>query len=283
MTDDTTPHRYADRIDRVNRHIAAHLSGDLSLDALADVAAMSRFHWHRVYRAVTGETLADAVRRARLNAAAVRLAHGTAPLPTVAVEAGYPNLQSFERAFRTAFERTASDVRRSRSAPPPLRAPKQKDFTMTDVTLRTVPPRVVAALVHKGPYFKVGETFTRLIGQLAPTPLMGRIGHSVALYHDDPAAVAPEDLTAHVGFEVPADAVLPDGIERITLPAGREAVAIHEGSYDGLPGTWNAVYGDWLPASGEAPAAHPPYERYLNTPMDTAPDDLRTEICVPLA
>nr|MCU0854535.1 AraC family transcriptional regulator [Paracoccaceae bacterium] len=49
---------YEDRLLRVLDHIAENPAGDLSLDALADVAAMSRFHWHRVFHAMTGETAA---------------------------------------------------------------------------------------------------------------------------------------------------------------------------------------------------------------------------------
>ena len=63
--------RYQDRIERVRVQFPENLSGHVSLDALSLVAAMSRFHWHRVYSAMTGETLADAVRRARLNRPAV--------------------------------------------------------------------------------------------------------------------------------------------------------------------------------------------------------------------
>lgn len=55
--------KYEERILRVQEYIYQNPSGDLSLDRLADVAAMSRFHWHRVYRAMTGETCAQAVRR----------------------------------------------------------------------------------------------------------------------------------------------------------------------------------------------------------------------------
>ena len=59
------------RVLRVLEHIHANPAADLSLDALADVAAMSRFHWHRLFRAVTGETAAQTVRRMRMHRAAV--------------------------------------------------------------------------------------------------------------------------------------------------------------------------------------------------------------------
>ena len=61
---------YEARMLRVIDYIHDNLDGDLSLDNLADVAAMSRFHWHRVFHAMTGETCAAAVRRVRLNRAA---------------------------------------------------------------------------------------------------------------------------------------------------------------------------------------------------------------------
>ena len=61
---------YEDRVLRVLAYIHDYPDGDLSLDALSEVAAMSRFHWHRVFRAITGETCAQAVRRIRLHRAA---------------------------------------------------------------------------------------------------------------------------------------------------------------------------------------------------------------------
>jgi AraC family transcriptional regulator len=54
------------------------------------------------------------------------------------------------------------------------------------------------------------------------------------------------------------------------------------GPYAGLPAAWDQLYAAWLPASGEEPADSPPFEVYLNSPMDTAQEALVTEICVPL-
>ncbi|WP_209016328.1 AraC family transcriptional regulator [Roseibium sp. RKSG952] len=64
---------YEDRVLGVLTYIHDHPDVDLSLDVLADVAAMSRFHWHRVVRAIPGETFAQAVLRVRLHRAATRL------------------------------------------------------------------------------------------------------------------------------------------------------------------------------------------------------------------
>jgi AraC family transcriptional regulator len=90
---------YEDRILRVLSYIHDNPAGDLSLDTLADVAAMSRFHWHRVYRAMTGETCAQAVRRVRLHRGSIWLVQSDRTIDQIATDCGYPNSASFSRAF----------------------------------------------------------------------------------------------------------------------------------------------------------------------------------------
>ena len=64
---------------------------------------------------------------------------------------------------------------------------------------------------------------------------------------------------------------------------GRYAVFAHIGPYDTLHRIWQAVYRDWLPASGEVLRLAPPMELSINSPDDVPPEDLRTEIWIPLA
>ena len=104
----------------------------------------------------------------------------------------------------------------------------------------------------------------------------------VGVYYDSPGAVAEADLRSHAGVEL-AHGPIETPLEEITLPAGRHAVLTFRGPYAGLPAAYDQLFGTWLPASGETPADSPVFEVYLNTPMDTAPEDLLTEICLALA
>ena len=110
---------YERRLRRVVDHIHDNPAGDLSLDRLADVAALSRFHFHRVYNAVVGETAANTVRRMRLHRAAVGLVQGTDPVAMVARRVGYPNVASFTRAFAGHYGLTPAF--RKRDGPDPVR------------------------------------------------------------------------------------------------------------------------------------------------------------------
>lgn len=66
------------------------------------------------------------------------------------------------------------------------------------------------------------------------------------------------------------------------LPAGRCAVLTYQGPYSGIATVYDALFGNWLPKSGEEPAYIPCFELYLNSPRETSPEDLLTKICLPL-
>ena len=76
--------------------------------------------------------------------------------------------------------------------------------------------------------------------------------------------------------------VIPEGTVELTLAGGRHAVLHYRGPYAGLMAGYTQLYGTWLPTSGQEPRDAPPFELYLNSPMETAPADLLTDICVPL-
>jgi AraC family transcriptional regulator len=273
---------YEKRLRRVLDHIHDHPAGDLSLDALADVAALSRFHFHRVYNAVVGETAANTVRRMRLHRASVALVQGTDPIGTIAKRVGYPQMASFTRAFAGHYGLTPAAFRnRGELRPFPLLLAR-KGPLMFPVTIRTDPERRLAAVPHKGPYPEIGRAFEKLGSTVAARGFYGRFGHMVGVYYDSPADVKPADLRSHAGLECPADMILDPPLEEVRLPAGRLAVLTFTGPYAGLPAAYDQLLGVWLPPSGEVPTDSPMFEVYLNSPMDTAPEDLVTEVCLPL-
>ncbi|QDC11011.1 AraC family transcriptional regulator [Oceanicola sp. D3] len=275
---------YRKRMDRVERHILTHLDEDLSLDALADVAAFSRFHFHRVYTRMMGETVAETVRRTRLNRAAVMLATTGQELSEVAAMCGYPNPQSFARAYRTAFGETPSQTRTRRATPVLLLPDKQGEIPMYDVEIRKEPGFRGAAIAHSGAYQQIGGAYDRLITRCLDAGLKGKLGLLVAYFWDDPTAVPVEKLRSHAGVILPEGVPLPEGLDPVEVTPCEVLVVTHKGPYTGLPEAWGFMYGKALPESGRAPSeVEPPFERYLNNAMDTAPEELLTEVVMPLA
>ena len=276
------PTDYEKRILRVLDYMHDNPAGDLSLDALSDVAAMSRFHFHRVFHAMTGETTAQAVRRMRLHRAAVALVQGNLPLAGLAQQVGYPNLASFCRAFSESYLTTPAAFRKRGELRPAPHCFDQKGPLMYPVTLRQEPARRLACLPHRGPYSQINRAFEKLGATITSRGLAPQVRRMIGVFYDSPADVAPTNLRSHAGFEVVGDMAIDAPMEELTLPASRLAVLTFKGPYAGLMAGYNQLLGAWLPGSGETLADIPMYEVYLNTPMDTAPDDLITEICLPL-
>jgi AraC family transcriptional regulator len=274
--------RYQDRIDRVDRHIRDTLSGDLSLDVLAEVAALSRFHFHRIWAAMTGETVAEAVRRARMNRASVLVVMSNRPLSAIAREVGYPDADSFARVFRAAFGATPAQMRARGKVAPPLLPPPKGRPPMFPVEIRDLPDMTVAALPHRGAYDRIGPTFDALARQIAASPLAGHVREAVGLYYDMPGQVPDSELRAHAGL-VTDGAPVPAGFDALALPGGRHAVLTVTGPFTLIPEGWAYLYGSWLPGSGEVPAERPPFELYVSDMETTPPDRMVTLICMPLA
>lgn len=294
---------YQTAVARAVEHVATHLDEALDLAALARVAALSPFHFHRVFRGMVGETPLELHRRLRMERAALRLLEGERGVTAVAFEAGYDTHEAFTRAFRALYGVPPSAFRKAGAGapprpelaarsgvhyrpgatatafnPPPIGEPRMH------VTIQDRPALRLATVRHVGPYNRIAEAFARL-GATAgaagfvpgPDPAM------IAVYHDDPESTPPDELRSDAALTIAEGAPLPEGLAELRLPAGRYAVTTHLGPYATLGDTWVRLMGEWLPASGRRLGEGLSYEVYVNDPRNTPAHELRTDLYVPLA
>ena len=275
---------YEARLLRVLSYIYDHLDGDLSLDAVADVACMSPHHWHRVFRAMTGETLADAIRRVRLLKAANALASEDAPVADIAERFGYPNLASFSRAFSAQHGKPPGAFRDESHERAATLRQATGDHPMYPVVIQNLAASRAAGVSHVGPYQGLGLAFQKLGAVIAARNLFSHVEGMIAVYHDAPGSKPDTDLHAHAAV-ITATGFPPDieGLEYFDLVGGKHAIMQHHGPYATLGSAYEWLYGKWLPQSGEEPRNAPPIELYVNDPRTTPPDQLRTDVRLPLA
>lgn len=154
---------------------------------------------------------------------------------------------------------------------------------MFPVTILDAPARHLIGLPHRGAYHDISRTYEILGPELGAAGLWDKAKGMIAVYYDDPAAVPAADLTSFAAVAFADDVPCPPGLETLALPGGRHAVLHFTGPYAGLPAAYHWLYGDWLVASNASLRDAPSWEFYLNSPMDTSPADLRTDIYLPLA
>src|ERR1700748_1329547 len=104
---------YVQRINRVIDYLRGNLHRQVKLDELAKVACFSEFHFHRIFGAVAGETLNSFVNRLRLEKAARLLRYSEQSVTDIALDCGFSSSATFSRAFRSGYDTSPSEFRRS--------------------------------------------------------------------------------------------------------------------------------------------------------------------------
>lgn len=105
------------RVAAVVRYLEEHFDRPSSLDELARLAALSPFHFLRVFRAVTGLTPHQYLLRARLRAAAALLVKTLTPVTEVALAVGFEDLSNFTRSFGAEFRLSPARYRAQLALP----------------------------------------------------------------------------------------------------------------------------------------------------------------------
>ncbi|MEM7229172.1 MAG: AraC family transcriptional regulator [Planctomycetota bacterium] len=281
---DTTVTTWQERISVARQIIEARLDEDVPLDELARAAHYSPFHFHRLFRALTGETVRDYTRRLRLQRAAHHLVHEDRDILRIALDAGYESHEAFTRAFKSRFDVTPSVFRDERREVLTQRIIKREDQPM-DIRIETREPVYVASVRHVGPYNGVGDAWKTLMKWGWAKMIFGK-PETFGVCYDDPDVTPAERIRYDACMVVDAKTKPKGKVELQHLPGGTYAVTLHEGSYENLSETYAQMFAqiESGPIDGTSWKFADPrsLEKYLTDPRKVKPEDLRTEIWVPV-
>lgn len=297
MRPDPNRLEYAKRVNRVIDHVRAHLAEDLPLERLARIALFSPFHFHRVFRTITGETLAAFVHRQRLERAAVSLIHHPdQSVLAIALDHGFASAAGFARAFRGHFGMSATawradDARRHRKRRTPERkASKAKvrasgqDRPMR-VAIQELPACRVAYMRHVGPYGAAGipALWIRFRKWMNARGLIEAASLRIGIGHDDVWVTPREKCRYDACVVLPPDFEGDRLVNVMELPGGRYATSRYSGTAHRVPQAWDALYRSWLPDSGYEPDDRPYLELYRGDPrVGGRPGTFRADLCLPV-
>jgi AraC family transcriptional regulator len=284
--------------------VNSRLSGDVSLPKLAVWARRSRFDLHRRFRRVVGETPKAYTTRVRLARAAADLVSNDRRVSAIAADHGFASHEVFTRAFTRHLERSplryrarglhvagrpiaAMHASAVTSAAPcislyHLRITERKPAVPLQISVRDVP--AFHALVIRRRITR--DEIAAALAECLPTVFGYAQQHGLAIT-GPPFARYPEvgmgSLVVEGGITIaePPATALSDGIEAITIPAGRAVVAIHRGPYENLPESYQEIE-KWMRAQHMS-AAGAPWETYLTDPGERPdPATWETEIVQPM-
>lgn len=294
----TTKNLYHERMLMVLVHIQSNLDEDLTLEALASIAHFSPVHFHCVFKGMVGETVVEHIRRIRLERAAIRLSVSDSTVTEAAFDAGYETVESFSRVFKkmfgcppsryqakhweTLYEKITGTVHylpeEARSG---LTIQKAKELAVI-VRIEELPPIRVAFVRHIGPYNECKPAWDTLLAWSGPKGIFNHNPKCIGICYDDPQVTPPEKIRYDACFTVKDDIKAEGEVGIQTVGGGKFAICTHKGPYERLENTYAEIMGKWLPQSGEELSEIPSFEVYINSSEKTLPEDLITEIHIPL-
>jgi len=265
--------------------IEHHFAGDISLDDIAKVAGVSRYHVTRVFGEATGHSVMRYVRGRRLTEAARSLSQGAPDILTVALEAGYGSHEAFTRAFREQFGLTPEAVRAQRHLDniellEPIKMDETLIANLSPPRLESLKPLLVAGLCER--YNRESskaipaqwQRFQPYIGNI-PAQIAGT-AYGVCFNHDEEG-----NFDYISGVEVTDFSRLSPELARVRIPAQTYAVFSHRDHVSTIRRTIMTIWSKWLPESDLEVADAPDFERY-GADFDPVTGNGGLEIWIPI-
>jgi len=279
---------YLQRINLVIDHITSNPADHLSLDALAKLAAFSPFHFHRIFKSVTGEAVNQFVGRIRVERAATILrSDPNMAVLDAALAAGYKSASGFSRAFKKQFGLSPRQWDRTRPLQntqigqvldgfPHYTVDRLEELANEDglaVRIRSLPAQRLA-------YIRVLHSYTNPSGVIQAYKRLlawyqGRGGRlqGAAVYgmsQDDPDVTPLEKCRFDWCVAIPADWEAEGEISIRDFPACKVAAIHTVGDIHLLDRAWQYLWRYWLPRSRYQPADLPAMEIYHHHPAQHA-------------
>jgi AraC family transcriptional regulator len=267
---------YLHHVQRGIEFVEAHLGDEIALDAVARHARVSPWHFQRIFKALTGDTLKSYIRARRLAQALDALREPRARVLPIALAAGFESQAAFTRAFKQAFDTTPAKYRADQQRFKHVRKLRIDSAYIEHMHGRvSIEPelrklRATRFVGMQTRFFGVDSDKCNL-GAKLPALWNAFLPRMASIAHRDPrlgyGITIPSDqnemltYVAGVALVGPPQRV-PTGMVELTVPAATYAVFEHRGHPGDLQRTVNYIYASWLLRSGKRHTYGPDLEFY---------------------
>lgn len=279
---------YAERIERAIALMQRRIGGGEapSLAELAAEAAMSDYHFHRIFRLITGEAPGAAITRVRLAGSLPALVGGG--VGAGSGQSGYATAQAYARALKATTGETptalgrdgarAERLARYLSRPAPAAARQEAALQIEIIELA---PLRLLAVRNVGTYAELNAGFARLfdlvLAQVAPESLRGIWG----LPQHDPHFTADAECRFVCALDTGGEGAAIAGLEELGLAGSTDLRLFAQGNYDLLHERLDALYAVLLEC--DLPLGTGPLlVHYLDDADEVPPSEQRAEVYLPL-
>lgn len=276
---ENTQKEYHKSINKVLDYINEHLNEKPDLTTLSQIANVSPFHFHRIFKAIIGENLGEYVQRLRLEYVAGKLKTTELSLNTLAEKAGYNTEQALSKAFKKYF-----------GTPPSIY--KQASVDKRDYSKHQLSPQICETEQKSLIYIRViapygtQDVYKRAWEELhqfaADNNLLQKSNEWLGISFDDPNTTQTNKCRFYACLTIDKPIVPTGKIGCKNIKGGQYAVFTHKGSYNGLNDFYKNIWFGWLPTSNYRLRKATFFEKYVTDPNKVKEEDTITEIYIPI-
>ena len=273
---------YVQRINKVVAYINNHLDETLDLKTLANEAALSDFHFHRIFKALKGEAIGGYITRLRLEATARLLRYTALTIEEIAFNIGYETPASLSKAFKKQYGISPTEYRTNKDTYIMKKEIINPDLALKTPKIVTLEPKNLIYVALTGAYGSLdyGKAYEQLWAVIKAHKLFTKGIESICISYDDPKITEGSLQRSDVCLAIHKPATPQEEVSCKTLAGGKYAVIFYQGSYENLSQVYDTAV-RWVIDHEYTLREEPFFEKYLNDARRTPKEKLKTEIYIP--
>ena len=274
---------YIQRINKVVAYINNHLDETLELKTLANEAALSDFHFHRIFKALKGEAIGGYITRLRLEATARLLRYTALTIEEIAFNIGYETPASLSKAFKKQYGISPTEYRTNKDTYIMKKEIINPDLALKAPKIVTLEPKNLIYVALTGAYGSLdyGKAYEQLWAVIKAQKLFTKGIESICISYDDPKITEGSLQRSDVCLAIHKSATPQEEVSCKTLAGGKYAVFFYQGSYENLSQVYDTAV-RWVIDHQYTLREEPFFEKYLNDARRTPKEKLKTEIYIPI-
>ena len=275
---------YIQRINKVVTYINNHLDETLDLKTLANEAALSDFHFHRIFKALKGEAIGGYITRLRLEATARLLRYTALTIEEIAFNIGYETPASLSKAFKKQYGISPTEYRTNKDTYIMKKEIINPDLALKTPKIVTLEPKNLIYVALTGAYGSLdyGKAYEQLWAVIKAQKLFTKGIESICISYDDPKITEGSLQRSDVCLAIHKPAIPQEEVSCKTLAGGKYAVFFYQGSYENLSQVYDTAV-RWVMDHEYTLREEPFFEKYLNDARRTPKEKLKTEIYIPIS
>lgn len=287
---DLLKNHYEERVEKAIRFVEENLKDRLTLERIAEQASFSKYHFLRIFSALTGETVGSYVRKRRITRSAEALINTRQSILSIALDYQFDSQEAYTRSFKTVYKTTPGQYRKKGIDQLVFRqnelSAERLDHLRSNISLvpeiieiqakKLIGMSIETSVVNNS----IPELWTEFTGRMPEIETDKQTGrYGFQLYNPDleiEQIATDESFESWATVEVENFRKIPSGMKPYTLAGGKYARFIHSGGVRNFQMSLDYIYGTWFPASAYEPDKRDAFQRYGEKFF--GPNDIKSEL-----